>query len=169
MARIFKPAAPRRPEPEFRPPRFSDTEAVLALFDDEDLREWSSEWPWFDDDPKDILQRAVEMAEQGSPSELIRLVKDSMKERQKRGRGRPKGSKTSKSKREATTPIHRAASMVPLAKTILKDLYPEQSDDEIFDCALLVVERIFNDGDNVTVEKLATYLRRGPKDRRRLV
>lgn len=150
-------------------PPFNDHEAVLALFDDEDLREWSSAWPWFDDDPDAILRQAIKDAERGSPAELIRLVKASLvRKKKKRGRGRPTGSVTPKSKRVEATPIHRAASMVASAEFFLNALYPNQSGANIHDRALLVVEYVWNDKDNVTVGSLATYLGRGPKDRHRV-
>jgi hypothetical protein len=148
-------------------PSFIDQDAVLALFDDEDLREWSSEWPSFDDDddPRAALLQAIRQAKQGQSAALIRLAEKSLI---KRARGRPKGSRVSKSKRVQASPIHRAASMVSLAKFILRNLYPKQPLNQIYDRSLLVVEYIWNDRRAVTATKLSNYLARSKQNRRRL-
>jgi hypothetical protein len=126
-------------------PPFRDHDAVLALFDDEDIWEWSSEWPDFDEElerPLDLspaaFQRAIVRAEQGDAGDLIRLEKARLAKL--RG-GRPKMTKLERLRK---FPIHRATSMVGLAETILRDLYPKQTVAQIHDRALFVVATIWN-------------------------
>jgi hypothetical protein len=148
-------------------PPWSDVDAVLELFRYEDLSEWAWEWPWLDEEPSPLeaLEAAIKRAEEGNPSDLIRIATDVIHiTTQKRKRGRPKG-KMSEAKRERTWPIHRAASMVPFAEAILRDMYPDQPTSQILDRALLVIEYICQRED-VTPDKLANYLAR-PKGNRR--
>jgi hypothetical protein len=153
--------------PEAEPPPFGDINKVLALFRDERLQEWATEWPSFGDDPQTVRATAIRLARAGRPEDLIRLVEALSKPPPvvKRGRGRPK---MSRSARVQASPIHRAAGMVPFTEFILRELYPKQSEKRIHDRAILVVERIWRD-ERVTEEKLINYLDRHRGDRRRLV
>ncbi len=127
-------------------PDWKDAEDVAALFDDEENREWSSVWPWLDDEPK---------AETSDPSA-----------KRKRGQRGP----MRKMDRVRRWPIHRAASTVHLVERVLRDLYPDQRREKIHDRALLVVDRWWQrDGHtDITDEKLENYLHRRKCDRRRL-
>ena len=158
-------------------PRWSNAKAVLDLFREEDMTEWSSEWPRFDDDDpkargaaakkrkaerKAAFKKAKEEAiKKGDAAELLRLS-------QKGKGGRPKGSTSSMplARRVARNPIHRAATMVPMAKSILADMYLEQAGNQIHDRAMLVVTHLC--GGIVTVSQLEHHLARPKNDRRRI-
>jgi hypothetical protein len=138
-------------------PPWRDARAVLHLFCNEEMREWSAEWPWFEAEPNP-REAAIKKAEGGDPSDLIRLVM--------RRPGRPKGVPMPKARKVARWPIHRAASMVPMAEYILGDLYPDQPKNQIRDRALIVVKYLCKG--SVTENQLENYLKRSKTNRRRV-
>jgi hypothetical protein len=149
-------------------PKWSDIDGVIALFRDEEMREWSAMWPWHPVTPT-VRDAAIEQARRGDPSALIDLVK--LKGKQKRGR--PIGYRMPMWQRERRRPTARAASLVPLAECALSDFYPDRKPSEIRDMALMVVEDTWNrwvnnrDDDVVTVETLQNYINWSKKSRQR--
>ena len=135
-------------------PRWSNVEAVLSLFDDEEFIEWTADFPTFPGNPVE------EALESGDHVSLLHALKE-LTRRRRRGERGP----TSKAKRAWRYPVHKAAFMMPEAEEILRWVYPEQPKHEIRDRALMVVGRMTG----VNTETVRKYLSRPKKDRRRLV
>jgi hypothetical protein len=102
------------------------TKEIIEMFLEEDMRDWSSEWPWFERPPtlEEAALSAVRRAIEGDPSDLIRFTEEWVLSRRKK-RGRPPGVRMFLADRVARNPIHRAASMVGLVEQILKSWYPD--------------------------------------------
>jgi hypothetical protein len=159
-----------------RVPPFSDTDAIIAMFLEEDMREWSAEWPRCDE-PADPMRVALDKAKLGHPADLIRIVESTMLEigdKKTKKRGRPKLSEAT---RLDTSPLHRVASMVPCAEGILKSWYPGRLILHIrpVACEVVAVMWHFNTPDShrpskmaVKPETLLNYLARSKRNRRRV-
>jgi hypothetical protein len=74
-------------------------------------------------------------------------------------------SKT-REERRASSPIHRAAEMVPHAERILTENYPKEPRADVRDMALRVIRHFL--GAEVGIDQLENYLARSKKDERRL-
>jgi hypothetical protein len=102
------------------------------------------------------LEQAVARAKQGDVEHLIRMVR-------KRGHG--KRGPEARAKRMQRTQTHRAAALAYLAKLILRDLYPDQTSTDIRDRAIEAASAMTGVDEN----RIANYLKRSKKNRRRLV
>jgi hypothetical protein len=133
-------------------PRWEDVEAVIGLFRDETLGDWLQEHLHKFPTP---LEEAIEKAERGDLTDLIAMARG----KKHRGAG-------SKWRKLCTQPVHAAAAIVPDVELFLRMVYPEPelSDGDIYDRALLVAE----DMTGASAAKIAKYLSRPRKDRRRL-
>jgi hypothetical protein len=74
-------------------------------------------------------------------------------------------SKT-REERRASSPIHRAAEMVPHAERILTENYPKEPRADVRDMAWRVIRHFL--GAEVGIDQLENYLARSKKDERRL-
>jgi hypothetical protein len=156
-------------------PAFTDTEAIIAMFLDEDMREWSVDWPRPERalTPREAWINAIEKAKSGSAADLIDLAEQEVLAPKKK-RGKPRGSKKSDADRVDENPVHRAASMVPTAELILRSWYPSQRREHIRELACLVVaemwhhripESIRPKEMNPTADKLINHLARSKRHR----
>jgi hypothetical protein len=141
-------------------PRFSDTEAIIEIFLEEELREWAFARPR----PTVTIEQALSSAKSGDAADLVRIVEAMMT---KRKRGRPK---MAASARFDASPIHQIASMVQLTESILKSWYPDRLLlRDIRPTAYAVVSAMLRrELTDETADMLDNFLDRSKRNRRRI-